>query len=330
MNRQYIRFERQSSINEGVIETSVKRRSYIRFLTAGTVGLAGCISPNDDTGPGQNDSNNSSVESIPNERIETRVEDESAFFTYDTDEYREIFDYEEDRSRDERTDSPARNGSALEVPIPEGEHRGMRMRFWFDDQFGSEFDEASATYWLYVPDEFEFAKSHSGGGKLPGFQGTYNECGAGDLGPCDGTSGWSARMSFVRPKAVYLDTDFGLAFYVYHGEMAGEPLYPYGTYALWNIGLEFGKWHRIDQYVRMNTPGEHDGVLRGWVDGELAFERDGYFFRDSNNEYIQIEEFVNTVYYGGEWTSPSDNSFYFDNLEIRTGPPDSDELEEDE
>lgn len=306
----------------------MRRRTYLQYLTAGTVGFAGCSNSNSNRGTQQGTRKTTSSESTPVDRSpsdsssETDVTDNSVFLSYDSMEYREIFDYEKIRSRDTLTDSPARNGSALEVPIPEGQHRGMRMRFWMDEHFGSEPEEASATYWLYVPSDFEFANSHSGGGKLPGFQGTYGECGAGDLGPCDGSNGWSARMSFVRPEAAYLNTDFGLAFYVYHGEMAEEPLYPFGTYVLWDQGLEFDRWNRIDQYVKMNTPGDHDGILKGWINGDEALNRDGFLFRNEQKGGIRIQEFVNTVYFGGEWTSPRDNVFYFDDLEIRLGRPD--------
>lgn len=309
------------------------RRRYLGALAAGMAALAGCPSPSDDGTDGTTtdrppaDTTNGTT-TRTDSPTETTVGADRAFVSYDSTAYRDVFDYEEIRSRDQLTDDPARNGTALEVPIPAGRHRGMRMRFWMDDQFGAEPEAASATYWLYVPEDFEFADSHSGGGKLPGFQGTYGNCGAGDLGPCDGSDGWSARMSFIRPKAAYLDTDLGLAHYVYHGEMSGEALYPYGTYLRWNRGLSFGEWHRIDQFVRMNTPGEHDGVLRGWVDGELALDRDGMLFRDEGYGNVRIQEFVNTVYFGGEWASPSDNAFYFDDLEIRTGTPTSSSLDE--
>lgn len=306
------------------------RRRYLGLVSAGAVALAGCASQSDDaattsrTGTG----NQTRATTTTDSSRQTRVGDDQAYFAYDSQEYRNVFDYEETRSEDRLTDSPARNGSALEVPLPEGRHRGMRMRFWMADQFGGEPEAASATYWLYVPTDFEFADSHSGGGKLPGFQGTYGECGAGDLGPCDGTDGWSARMSFIRPKAAYLDTEVGLAHYVYHGEMDGEALYPYGTYLRWRRGLSRGQWHRIDQFVRMNTPGDHDGVLRGWVDGDLALDRDGLLFRSADAGDVRIEEFVNTVYFGGEWASPVDNALYFDDLEIRTGQPSSSSLEQ--
>ena len=37
--------------------------------------------------------------------------------------------------------------------------------------------------------------------------------------------------------------------------------------------LENNRWYCIEQHVKLNTPGQSDGVLRGWVDGRLAFER---------------------------------------------------------
>ena len=300
------------------------RRRYLGLLSVGAASLAGCTTDsggNATTGRPTSAGGQTATATTTDRPRETAVGDDHAFVAYDSRAYRDVFDYEAERSEDRITDSPARNGSALEVPIPEGNHRGMRMRFWFADQFGAEPDAASATYWLYVPSDFAFAASHSGGGKLPGFQGTYGNCGAGDLGPCDGADGWSARMTFLRPKAVYLDTGVGLAHYVYHGEMKGEPYYPYGTYLRWSRGLSLGQWHRIDQFVRLNTPGDHDGVLRGWVDGELALDRDGLLFRGADAGDVRIEEFVNTVYFGGNWASPADNELYFDDLEVRTGRP---------
>lgn len=297
------------------------RRRYLGLVGASAVAFAGCLGNGNGHPTTRRDTttgNQTSQRTTTGQPGETTVGDDRAYISYNSQAYRDVFDYEEVRSYDRLTDSPARSGSALEVPLPEGRHRGMRMRFWFEDQFGAEPEAASATYWLYVPNDFEFANSHSGGGKLPGFQGTYGNCGAGDLGPCDGSDGWSARMSFIRPKAAYLDTEVGLAHYVYHGEMDGEALYPYGTYLRWRQGISRGEWHRIDQFVQMNTPGEHDGVLRGWVDGELALDRDGLLFRTANAQNVRIEEFVHTVYFGGEWSSPVDNALYFDDLEIRT------------
>ena len=55
--------------------------------------------------------------------------------------------------------------------------------------------------------------------------------------------------------------------------MAGD----YGDIWVWQNGyrgfLEKNRWYSIEQYLKLNTPGENDGVLRAWVDGRLAFEK---------------------------------------------------------
>ncbi|MFB0519801.1 MAG: polysaccharide lyase, partial [Desulfatiglandales bacterium] len=78
--------------------------------------------------------------------------------------------------------------------------------------------------------------------------------------------------------------------------------------------LENNRWYCIEQYVRMNTPEKNDGVLRGWVDGKLAFEKTDVRMRDVsdlNIEYIWIN-----IYHGGTWTAESDDHLFIDNVVI--------------
>lgn len=51
----------------------------------------------------------------------------------------------------------------------------------------------------------------------------------------------------------------------------------------------------------MNTPGKHDGILRGWVDSKLVFEKNDIRMRDINS--LKIETVWIHVYYGGTWTA---------------------------
>ncbi len=196
----------------------------------------------------------------------------------------------------------------LRVGIPEGSHYGASMRVLMADTFGEEPEEATARYWLYVPHDFAFHERY-GGGKLPGFTGRYGEAGWGGR-RADGTNGWSARMGFERPRNGE-DVAVGLSFYTYHADMGR-----WGDIDRWKTGMRKGEWRQIDQYVRMNTPGEHDGVLRGWVDGELAFERDDLLFREAGHDHLRIQELYFNIYYGGSWSSPVDTAFYFRDLKI--------------
>ena len=88
---------------------------------------------------------------------------------------------------------------------------------------------------------------------------------AGGGRPVDGTDGWSARGLFEGQK----DCRTPIGFYCYHMDMKGI----YGSDWVWDrdrLGfLENNRWYCIEQYVKLNTPGQPDGVLRG-VGGRSA------------------------------------------------------------
>ncbi|MFP4171451.1 MAG: polysaccharide lyase [Candidatus Hydrogenedentota bacterium] len=230
---------------------------------------------------------------------------------FDSEEYEEDFNIGRGEHNSIVSDPVARERSVLRVGIPEGSHYGASMQVPMRETFGEEPEEATARYWLYVPGDFAFHERH-GGGKLPGFTGRYGEAGWGGR-RADGTNGWSARMGF-QPPHEGLDEDVGLSFYIYHADMG-----QWGDTDQWEEGANKGEWRQIDQYVRMNTPGEHDGVLRGWVNGELVFERDDLLFRQAGYEHLRIEELYFNIYYGGSWSSPVDTAFYFRDLKIWPG-----------
>src|SRR5690606_28531359 len=111
------------------------------------------------------------------------------------------------------------------------------------------------------------------GGKLPGLSGTYGKAGWGGRS-ADGTNGWSARGLFFEQVAddPVLANYRPIGSYLYHVQ-GGE----YGSNIGWNLGptgmLEKNRWYSIEQYVKLNDPGEDNGILRAWVDGKLAYEK---------------------------------------------------------
>ena len=64
----------------------------------------------------------------------------------------------------------------------------------------------------------------------------------------------------------------------------------------------------------MNTPGDNNGILRGWVDGQLAFEKTDIRMRDV--ESLEIEAVWLNVYLGGTWKAKSDRHLYIDEVVI--------------
>jgi len=154
-------------------------------------------------------------------------------------------------------------------------------------------DAARLRYSVYFPEGFDFVK----GGKLPGLYGGDHTSGGETP---DGTDGFSTR-------------------YMWRAEGAGE-VYAYlpssdevGT-SLGRGEWEFptGRWFTLEQEVRLNTPGEDDGVIAVSLDGEEVFRDDEVVFRTSDD--LQIEGLFFSTFFGGgdpSWASPTDQYVEF-------------------
>jgi len=200
---------------------------------------------------------------------------------------------------------------ALRFAIRGEDHYGGSLSFRFSKAGMPEPEALYGRYYLRLGEDWD----PGSGGKLPGPAGTYNRAGWGGR-KVDGTDGWSARMGFKTSKTRQGETQ--VYFYTYHVDMSGQ----YGSNFLWDIenrgSLRNGRWYCIETYVKMNTPGQNDGVLRGWVDGNLAMEKTDLRFRDVPD--LKIETFWMNLYYGGTWSAPHEMDVYFDNVALSTGP----------
>ena len=199
----------------------------------------------------------------------------------------------------------------LEFRLAGGRHYGGSLDFRFEDAGMSEPEALYGRYYLKFGEDW----IPESGGKLPGPSGTYGRAGWGGR-PVSGTDGWSARMGFGPSKTAEGETQ--VFYYTYHADMKGK----YGSNLLWDIegrgSLARSRWYCIETYVRMNTPGQNDGVLRGWVDGHLAMERDDLRFRDTPR--LKVEKFWMNLYHGGGDPAPHDMRIYLDNVALSTAP----------
>jgi len=204
----------------------------------------------------------------------------------------------------ERNFEPLQN-KALQIKVSEGDHYGASIEYNFKEKTGSEPEEIYFRYYLRFGSDWNPRR----GGKLPGISGTYNRGGWGGR-PSNGRNGWSARGQFKGQKEGKTPTGF----YCYHADMRGR----YGSAWIWQkdkLGyLENNRWYCIEQYVKMNTPGKNDGILRGWVDGRPAFEKTDVRMRDVPG--LKIERIWINIYHGGTWTSDSDDHLFIDNVVI--------------
>ncbi|MDH5294706.1 MAG: S-layer homology domain-containing protein, partial [Acidimicrobiia bacterium] len=117
---------------------------------------------------------------------------------------------------------------------------------------------------------------------------------------------WSARMLFSRDYK----TDTGLyqdgpsdetliGFYTYHLDGPSDR----GEIITWDDDvalLDHGQWYCVEGRIDLNTPGMNDGILEGWVDGELAYSRSDFKWRRASESFLDVEMFWLDFYYGKE------------------------------
>jgi hypothetical protein len=198
-------------------------------------------------------------------------------------------------------------GGGLDIRIPAGGFRGLGPM----DRLEPAAEEVWFRYHLRLLD-WDAAST----GKLPGLAGLYSSSARGCIPPTPTSPGWSARGMFGVPGT--------------HGAPAGET--PIGTYlyhadqpddcgeGLWWDGasLEEGRWHCIEGRVRMNTPGQRDGLVQGWLDGELRFSKGDVQFRRSSEPTIGVRHMWHNVYFGGSWSTPNPLSLEYDEVVAST------------
>lgn len=194
-------------------------------------------------------------------------------------------------------------GRSLRVHYPQGgvgpDEGGAQWQLVFDAGHA----ELYCAYRLRFAAGFDFVK----GGKLPGLAGGAANTG-GDKPT--GSDGWSARMMWREAGEVVQ--------YTYHVDQPTD----YGEDMPWN-GSHFvpGQWHRVEHRVVMNTPGEHDGRIQGWLDGKPVFTREGLRFRDVDT--FAIDLFYFSTFFGGsgdDWAPTKPEYVDFDEFIVAAAP----------
>ena len=194
----------------------------------------------------------------------------------------------------------ALSGRSLRVLYPSGQiGNGFLFRSSFSKWGIPAQDSLYVRYYVRFEPGFDFVK----GGKLPGLAG-----GDGNTGghKPNGKDGWSARIMWRG--------DGKIVQYVYHPDQPGD----YGEDFEWTFGgcprfFKPGRWQCVETYVRMNTPGKKDGIIRSWLDGEKSLEVTNLHFRDDAD--LKIDQFEFETFFGGgdpSWASSRDQHAWFD------------------
>ncbi len=206
----------------------------------------------------------------------------------------------------------ALDGKALSALIAKGASTGLNTLYKFQKKIGSEPEKIYFRYYLRLADDWNQTVQ---GGKLPGISGTYGVAGWGGR-KSDGNNGWSARGKFnlTIPADNPLAGMTPIGTYCYHADMAGF----YGTNWIWSKDyrgfLEKNRWYCIEQHLKLNTPGEKDGIIRAWIDGRPAFEKTDIRFRHVDKP--KIEQIWMNVYHGGTKRSPYDQHVCIDKVVV--------------
>ncbi len=203
-------------------------------------------------------------------------------------------------------------GKALRSRLAEGSNTALNTLYKFAEETGAEPEEIYFRYYLRLADDWNQTVQ---GGKMPGISGTYGVAGWGGR-KSNGKNGWSARGAFHQtiPPQNPLGGLHPIGTYCYHADMQGT----YGNHWLWQKGyrgfLENNRWYCVEQYLRLNTPGQRNGILKAWVDGRLAFEKTDIRFRLVDR--LKIEQIWMNVYHGGTKPSPHDQHLFIDNVVV--------------
>lgn len=213
---------------------------------------------------------------------------------------------------DDLTTSESREGdNSLEVRFASGGHYGISCKF-DPVQAGvtnSELQEMYANYWVKFESGFD---GGSDGSKLPGPVNV--EPGGGKGGDAsNGTNGWSARGSFVDAGS----SGIQLSYYVYHMDMSGQ----WGDYFTATT-VPRDTWVHVEQYIKLNTTSgsgaNADGELKMWVDGTQHVNKTNMRFTEEPERGINYQF---ATRYGGNETSPKDQSVYFDKWAVNDAMP---------
>lgn len=148
----------------------------------------------------------------------------------------------------------------------------------FEMKLGRQLDAAWTRYMVKYDKRHQWSEKCEGG-KAPGLAGDTT-FGGNSGQPGWGVRGWSMRGQF-HPICDPSNPAYGrvsYSIYSYDGDRFDDL-----NGGHWGRGelaaLELDKWACIEQYVKVNTPGQFDGVVQLYIDGRLVFDKRNVFLR---------------------------------------------------
>lgn len=197
-------------------------------------------------------------------------------------------------------------------------------QFYKDIPSSLNTDVALLEYSVYFPKGFEWTL----GGKLPGLYGGDHECSGSKVHP-DGSNCFSARLMWrengIGEVYMYMpfqqNTDAFCQKCTYPAAstckgLSGE------DYCAWERGsfkFSEGSWTKVQEYVKLNTPGEDDGVFELYIDGNLVASHENVVYRTTPG--LKIGGMLFSTFFGGdsrEYAPSSPQSIMFSGIKLST------------
>ena len=146
------------------------------------------------------------------------------------------------------------------------------------------------------------------GGKLPGLYAGSTTVASGGHDP-NGTNGWSARLMWRNDNNgevyAYLADTHGYGMQLGCGNWTWQP----------------GKWTKVQETVRLNTPGSANGSITVYINGKAALDALGLTFRTVSS--LKINGLFFSTFFGGSdkaWATPQTQHVDFAGFAVTSQP----------
>ncbi len=167
-------------------------------------------------------------------------------------------------------------------------------------------------YYVKFEKNFDFRR----GGKLPGLMGGGDSWTRSGGNQPDGSNGWTLRFMWVDKGRLIV--------YAYvppsgNGKFGSKT---WGQAIDCDFFIKPGKWHCIEQFVDVGTPGNDDGKLKVWIDGTAKVDISDMRFRNVENNSGRIGGIYFSTFHGGntpDWAPLHDSYIQFDALVLSAG-----------
>jgi len=186
------------------------------------------------------------------------------------------------------TSSVSRSGETSCAHHLSGDQMSANTVYPLEDHYGAEVDELYQRFYVH-PNGMVLSENNTMRFFWLGLRNGAESSGAGWSAPHTGTDGWSVRAGFTR--RLNHDHPNTYTFFIYSYDMrlnnGTTPGLEYGA----EVQVPMDEWVKVESYQKLNSydssGANRDGVLRVWVNDELAYENTGLAWRSTDGQGIE-------------------------------------------